>query len=73
MITGMSDEQPHVTVICPDCETESKIPLSELEGTITRHNDRLHDGEQRAKVDPAITDHMADLAAEDLGLLDEES
>ena len=67
----MSDDQPTVPIVCPDCETESKIPLSEVEGAITRHNERLHDGEQLATVDPAIASRVADLAARDLGLLDE--
>lgn len=47
------------------------MPLSEVETTVTRHNERLHDGETRAEVDPALADQLADLVAEEMGLLED--
>jgi len=66
----MSDDEPNVPVHCPECETTSRIPLPSVGENIERHNDRLHDGEDVARVDPAVADELADLVAEDLGLLD---
>ncbi|MFB6111632.1 MAG: hypothetical protein ABEJ35_03755 [Halobacteriaceae archaeon] len=68
----MADEdEPTVPVICPTCETRSDVPLSEVAGTIEGHNARLHDGEAIAEVDPALTEELADLVADDLGLLED--
>ncbi len=64
--------EPEVPVICPECETSSSVPLSTLEETIDQHNQRLHNGEDVATVDPAVKTHLTDLIAEDLGLLDDE-
>jgi hypothetical protein len=36
------------------------------------HNERHHDGEEVATVDPALADQLADLVVDDMGLLDEE-
>jgi hypothetical protein len=47
------------------------VALSDLEGSIDRHNDQLHDGDDVAQIDPAVADHVLDLAAEDMGLYDE--
>lgn len=67
----MTDESaPTVPVICPACETTSEVPLAEVQETISRHNQRLHDGESVAHVDPEIRRHLTDLVAEDLGLLE---
>ncbi len=68
----MSDdisEEPRVPIHCDVCETETRVPLDDLADTLERHNDRLHDGDQVAEVDPAIADQLADLVAEDLGLI----
>jgi len=67
----MSDETPGVPVVCPECGTTTEVPVEEVEETITRHNDRLHDGRAVAEVDPAVRERVADLAAADLGLVDE--
>lgn len=66
----MSDDQPTVPVVCPDCDTTSRVPLPDVADAVERHNDQLHDGESVAAVDPAVADRLADLVAEDLGLLD---
>jgi hypothetical protein len=70
----MPDESadPVVPVVCADCGTETEVPLADAVDAIERHNDQLHDGEQGARVDPAIAEHVTDLVAQDLGLLDEE-
>lgn len=65
-----SDESaPEVPIVCPECETTAHIPLSEVATKLERHNERLHDGESVAKVDPEVADHVADLVAEELDLL----
>ena len=68
----MSDDQPTVPVFCDDCGTTTRVPLDDVGEAIERHNDQLHDGEEVAQVDPDIADHLADLVADDMGLLDEE-
>jgi hypothetical protein len=71
MTDESSDEQATVPIVCAECETTTRVPLSELATTLERHNDNQHDGEQVAQVDPDVADQVADLVAEDLGLLDE--
>jgi hypothetical protein len=63
-------EDPEVPVVCPDCDTETAVPLSELAETLERHNDRQHGGEERARVDPGLAAAIEDLVAEEMGLLD---
>ncbi|ELZ12332.1 hypothetical protein NP511_15710 [Natrinema thermotolerans] len=65
-----SDETPRVPIVCPDCETTSRVPLSDVADAIERHNDQLHDGDAVAEVDPEIADRIADLVADELGLLE---
>ena len=65
-----ADDEPAVPVHCPECETTTRVPLSDLADAIDRHNENLHDGADHARVDPDIADQLADLVAEDLGLLD---
>jgi len=60
---------PEVPISCPECGSESRVPLAEVGDVLQRHNDRRHGGEEVARVDPAIADHLADMVAEDLGLL----
>lgn len=64
-----SDSEPTVPIVCEDCGTETRIPLSELATALDRHNDNRHDGEEIAQVDPALADELANLVAEDLDLL----
>lgn len=66
------EETPRVPIVCPTCETRSRVPLDEVADTVERHNERLHDGEDVAEVDPAIAEHIADLVATDMGLLGDE-
>jgi hypothetical protein len=66
----MSDD-PTVPITCPACETTTRVPLSDVAEAIDRHNASVHGGDAVAEVDPAITDHLADLIAEDLDLLGE--
>ncbi|PCR90947.1 hypothetical protein [Natrinema ejinorense] len=65
------EETPRVPVVCPDCETTSRVALSDVADAIERHNDQLHDGDDVAEVDPDIADQIADLVATELGLLEE--
>lgn len=71
MTDESSDEQATVPIVCRECETTTRVPLSELATTLERHNDNQHDGDQVAQVDPDVADQVADLVAEDLGLLEE--
>lgn len=64
------DTDPEVPIICPECDTTTEIPLDELAESLERHNEQMHDGEEIAHVDQAIADELADIVAEDLGLLE---
>lgn len=68
-----SDDEgdPGVPIVCPICETRTRVPIEEVAETVERHNDRIHDGEDVAAVDPVVADHIADLVARDLGLLED--
>lgn len=69
----MADEtdpdDPEVPVHCPACETTTRVPLSEVAAMLERHNEGLHDGDDVARVDPELADRLADIVAEELGLL----
>jgi hypothetical protein len=67
----MTDD-PTVPIACTECGTETRVPLESLAETLERHNETRHDGEEIAQVDPDIADRIADLVADDLGLLEEE-
>lgn len=66
-----SAEPPTVPVICSDCETETEMAIDDVADAVESHNERLHDGEQVAQVDPQIAEQVADLVAQDMGLLDD--
>jgi hypothetical protein len=68
----MSDDDPTVPIVCPACDTTTRIPLPDVADAVERHNDQLHGGESVAAVDPTVADRLADLVAEDLGLLDDD-
>lgn len=65
-------DEPTVPITCPECDTTSRVPVEDVPDTVTRHNERHHDGEDVAGVDPAIRNAIADLAAEDLGLYEDD-
>jgi hypothetical protein len=67
----MVSEEPTVPIVCTACETETRVPLDELEDALSRHNENAHDGEPIAEVDPGVKDQLADLVARDLGLVEE--
>jgi hypothetical protein len=66
----MSDDtdEPTVPIVCEACGTRSRVPLDDLRESLDNHNDRRHDGEEVAQVDPVLADELADQVAEDLGL-----
>ena len=70
----MSDDadDPTVPIDCPECGTTTRVPLEDVADSVERHNEQLHDGEDVARVDPEITEQLADLVADDMGLLDAE-
>ena len=65
-----SEDTPTVPIICPECETTTRIPVDDVAESLERHNEQLHDGEEIAHIDPDIADQIQDMVAEDLGLLD---
>jgi len=69
-MSGMSDDtdEPTVPIVCEACGTRSRVPLENLRESLETHNDRRHDGEEIAQVDPALSDALADQVAADLGL-----
>lgn len=69
----MSDDskRPAIPVVCPECDTRTRIPFSDVDEAVDRHNENVHDGEPLATVDPDVFDHLADHVAADLGLLEE--
>lgn len=64
-----TDRETAVPIVCSECGTETKIPLSDVATTLEDHNESRHDGEEIAQVDPAVTEELADLVAEDLDLV----
>jgi len=68
---GRGDD-PTVPIVCEECDTRTRVPLSDLAGQLERHNETRHGGEDVAGVEPAIADRIADLVAEDMGLLEED-
>ena len=69
MTDETGDGGPDVPIYCPACETTTRVPLDEVEETLGGHNERLHDGEAVARVDPDLADQLADIVAEEMGLL----
>jgi hypothetical protein len=63
-------DDPEVPVLCPECDTETRVPLSNLAETLDRHNENRHNGRECAQVDPDLADKLQDLVAEDMGLLE---
>jgi hypothetical protein len=71
MLPIMPTEDPAVPIVCTECETETRVPLSEVADALSRHNEGTHGGEEVAEVDPGLKDQLADLVAEDIGLFEE--
>ncbi|MFW6435767.1 MAG: hypothetical protein ACOCY1_05235 [Halovenus sp.] len=65
-----SEDGPEVPIICPECETTTRIPAEEVADSLERHNERLHDGDEVAHVDPDLAEQLQNLVAKDLGLLE---
>ncbi|WP_338740956.1 hypothetical protein [Haloplanus salilacus] len=67
----MTDDDPTVPIVCSACETTTRVPLPSVADAVERHNESVHDGESIAEVDPAVSERLADLVADDMGLLDD--
>lgn len=65
------DGPPQVPVVCSECGTRASVPLPDVAESIERHNDAHHESEEVARVDPDLADRIADLVADELGLLGE--
>ncbi|MHC3437369.1 hypothetical protein ACYJ1Y_04520 [Natrialbaceae archaeon A-gly3] len=65
-----ADDGPRVPIICPECETEARIPLADVADRLEKHNERLHDGKEVAEVDPDVKEGLADIVADEMGLLE---
>ena len=70
MPAANDSDEPRVPIVCPECETTSRVSLPDVADAIERHNDQLHGGEDVATVDPDVADRIADLVADELGLLE---
>lgn len=62
----MDDETPTLPIVCEACGTTTRVPLDEAGETVERHNERLHDGEEVAGIDPGLLDRIHDLVAADM-------
>lgn len=60
------DDDPTVPVVCEACGTTTRVALPEAVDTVTRHNDRLHDGEGVAQIDPDLVARIQSLVAADI-------
>ena len=69
----MPSETPGVPIVCEECGTEARVPLDELAERLEKHNETRHDGAEHARVDPTVADRLADLVAEDMGLLEDDA
>ena len=65
----MSADEPTVPIRCPECDTTTRAPISEVADSVERHNEQMHNGEAVAQVDPDIAEELRNIVAEDLGLL----
>jgi hypothetical protein len=63
-------DDPDVPVLCDECGTRTRVPLSTVGEAVQRHNDQLHDGEDVAEIDPDVAATLLDLVAEGMGLTD---
>lgn len=68
----MSDdsEHPAIPIVCPTCDTRTRVPFPDVEDAVASHNEAMHDGESVASVDPDVFEQLADHVASDLGLLE---
>jgi hypothetical protein len=66
---GTDEDLPEIPVICDECNTRTHIAFEDVEESVRRHNEQLHDGDSVATVDPDVLDHLVDQVAEDLDLL----
>lgn len=64
------EDPPKITITCQACGTETAVPFPDVEETIDAHNERQHDGEPVAEIDPAVKSRLQDLLAEEMGLLE---
>lgn len=69
-MSGHEDDSPRVPIVCQECDTESMVPFSAIEETIDSHNERMHDGESIAEIEPSVRSRLQDVLAEEMGLLD---
>lgn len=65
-----TEDVPEITITCTVCGTETNVPFHDVVETIETHNERRHDGEPVAEIDPAVKSRLQDLLAEEMGLLD---
>jgi hypothetical protein len=63
-----NDDDPTVPIVCAECDTTARVPVEDVGDRVDRHNERLHDGEPVAEVDPDVKAALTDMVAEDLGL-----
>jgi hypothetical protein len=62
----MGDDTPTVPVVCEACDTTTRVALDDAATTVERHNERLHDGDDHAQIDPELVARLQDLVAADI-------
>ncbi|WP_053947219.1 hypothetical protein [Halolamina sediminis] len=67
------DDGPQVPIHCPECETTTRVPFSELADRIEAHNESVHDGDDVAQVDPGVAEQFQDIVLEESGLLEDDA
>jgi hypothetical protein len=67
------DDGPQVPIHCPECETTTRVPLSDLQERIESHNESVHDGDDVAQVDPDVAEQFQNIVLEESGLLEEDA
>ena len=45
MTDADEEDLPDIPVVCPDCDTRTKVPFPDVEDAVARHNEQLHDSE----------------------------
>lgn len=65
-----SDDGPTVPVVCEACGTTKRVALDDVGDTIEGHNERVHDGDEEAEVDPDLAAELQRLVAADVADLE---
>lgn len=54
--------ESRVAIVCPECDTRALVEPHEIGAKISRHNERMHDGDAVASVAGNHVDRLAEVA-----------